>query len=208
MYKINSEPEYEKVRMSKSADGWTEYFNQPEFIKKKIKQISLVDFYAAIKENSPVLPCIKQDLIDGYLVCSDRINYKSGLLTKVIHDADSKLVQPKNQEANFPVYSLDIIREDKDIEKAFQALFGTIDKISDIIGNLKKFGDVKEIRFWTPSESDRKAYPIRAVGLCFSRGGSTLYVDCDGRVDVSYSMFYSRGVKIDSAPKEPSKVEA
>jgi hypothetical protein len=145
---------------------------------------------------------MKQDCIDNYLVLSDRINYKDNLMVEVIHDADSKLVTQKIQEVKMPLYLGDEIKADPETEKALQAVLGTEDKISVIIDKLKKFGENRTLRLWTPSEGNRKSTPQRAVGLYFSVG--EFGVGCSRYIDGWDDDGCSRGV-INSAAKQQSK---
>ena len=145
-------------------------------------------------------------------ITSTRINYAK---KEIIHHVDSTEINPiVIKLKSIPVCNwtkLSEIVESKDGLEFVKALLGDMKASKPaIVSEYERIANRKadKIEFWTPSESDRKAYPIRAVRLFFGGDGSTLRVSCYWRVDSSDGMNCSRGVKIDSAPKEPSKVEA
>ncbi len=197
---INKESECKIIKESieKNQKDWVEHFNN-----KGEKMISTPDIYKVAKKgNKAIIESLKKDFEENWEVTSTRIIYnKKSLNAKIIHDADSKVVNSKKHKVKIPILDGDF-EENKEIEKYIQALFDTKDSIDKILRVLKKFGKDKEIRFWTPSQSSRKDKQVHSVVLFFNDFGRFI-VNGDGWFDDSNGL--SRGVIIGSA-KQTKKI--
>ncbi len=187
--KKESECEVVKKQLKKTQKEWVNYFNN-----KREKMISAPDIYRIT--NKELIENISEDFKESWEITSTRIIYnKKNLKAKIIHDADSNIVKPKEYKIKIPVLNGNF-KQDSETEKYLQALFDTKDNIDKILKVLKKFGkEVKNIRLWTPDQDSRERKQVRSVDLCFD--------DFDG-FDVGGGWFggddgFSRGVIINSA---------
>ncbi len=188
---INKECEMIKKPLKMTQEEGVKHFNN-----KGLKMISAPDVYNVAKTNHKTLiRSLAKDFKDDYLVTSTQIKYNiKTLIAEITHDVKSVVVKPKKIKVKIPVLQGNF-EQDSETEKYLQAQFDTKDSLNIILKNLKKFDKKRELRLWTPTQSERESRPIRSVGL---------YFDVLGRFGVDADWFdgncgFSRGVIINSA---------
>ena len=187
-----------KRKISKTQKDWIDFFNS-----KGKKMISAPDIYSIAKEgNKKLLKSLAKDCDEHWVVTSTRIVYsKENLEAEIIHDADSTVVSQTSTKLIIPFLDEQAVNS-LETEKYLQALFGTTESFDEIVKTLKSFNEEKKLYLWTPTQESRATRPVRSVGLFFN--GLGFLVDGSNWVDGDNG--FSRGVTIDSAPKEQTKV--
>ncbi len=184
----------------RTQEEWVNYFN-----KEKKPMISMPNVFQLVKENkTEAIESLRKDFKDSWLVTSTRIIYsKDNLSAKIIHNADSSIVKPKEIDLKeIPVCRPTYIKELLETETGLNYVRALIDSKKATKEEIIKFfvalsgKEEKNIRLWTPSQSSRESKQIRSVGLCFDYFDGFL-VDGDNWFDDYGGL--SRGVIIDSA---------
>ena len=190
----------------RTQEEWINFFNT-----EKKPMISMPNIFQLVKENNTeAIESLRKDFKDYWLVTSTRIIYNSeNLSAKIIHNANSNVVKPT--EINLkeipecrPTYLNKILETDKGLEY-IRALLNdkkaTKEQIINFFVTLSGKKE-KDIRFWTPTQSQRESKQIRSVDLCF-------FV-LNGFCVCGWNWFgnfcgFSRGVILNSAKQSKSK---
>ena len=181
--------------------------------ERKERMLSMADVWQLAKENNTetINELRKEWKGLDWSVTSTRIVYnKNNLSGKLIHNVDSKVTKPteiklKEVPVCRPTYLKELIATQSGLTFV-RALINdkkaTKEEITKCLAILSG-KTASKIRFWTPEQRQRKGNNLRAVRLCFSVVGFSVYgVGWGGDGDG-----LSRGVKIDSASKKQSKIK-
>ncbi len=173
--------------------------------ERKEPMLSIPNIFQLVKENNTeTIESLRKDFKDYWLVTSTRIVYnKDNLSAKIIHNADSNVV--KQTEINLkeipvcrPTYIRELIETEEGLNYIRALLDDTKATREQIISFFIKLSgkEVKNTRFWTPDQSNRKNKQVRSVELVF--GGFDGF-DVDGFDWFGVNYGFSRGVILNSA---------
>ena len=180
------ETKTEKLRMNQEQayKYWEE---------KNMRMLNTDDLEKAIKDKD-LLKELQEEMNEHWLLTGTRITYETDSLNATIMPHKGKAIKIK-----VPIVWGQFDKSDKEQVAYLTALFGK--NFDKVIKTLNR--DNKPIWLYTPDQASRKAYPIRAVGLCFS--GCRFDVVGNGWFDNYYGGGCSHGVLSNSEPKARSK---